>query len=127
MTRPGHAPRAVSADRHQEMVNPTADRAAAATQPGLPATTYVLSYHSVEDFLLLAQQHGAAHRERLQQFHSRGMLLMVGPLEEPMNGDAMGLFTTREAAEEFVEGDPFVINAVVARWTIRRWTNFLAG
>ena len=33
---------------------------------------------------------------------------MVGRLDEPMNGDAMGIFASREAAEEFVAGDPFV-------------------
>jgi len=52
---------------------------------------------------------------------------MAGPLGEPMNGDAIGLFTTREAAEEFVAGDPFVLNGVVARWTIRPWTGLIQG
>ena len=33
---------------------------------------------------------------------------MVGTFDEPMNGDAMGIFTSREAAEEFIAGDPFV-------------------
>ena len=94
---------------------------------GWPATTYLMSYQSVEDFLPLALKHGAAHRERLRLFHSRGTLLMAGPLDEPMNGDAIGLFTTGQAAEEFVAGDPFVVNGVVARWTIRRWTDFLSG
>jgi uncharacterized protein YciI len=33
----------------------------------------------------------------------------------------MAVFTTREAAEEFAEGDPFVLNGVVSRWEIRAW------
>ena len=33
----------------------------------------------------------------------------------------MSIFTQREAAEEFVAGDPFVLNGVVAGWEIRDW------
>jgi uncharacterized protein YciI len=86
---------------------------------------YVLSYRSVDDFLPLARQHGAAHLARLRAFHARGLLLMVGPLDDPPTGDAMGVFTTREAAEEFISGDPFVENGVVATWTIRPWNEIL--
>jgi uncharacterized protein len=88
---------------------------------------YVMRYRAVEDFLPLAQQHGAAHVARLHEFHDRGLLLMVGTFDEPMNGDAMGVFTTREAAEEFVAGDPFVVHGVVAEWTVRPWNEVLTG
>ena len=50
---------------------------------------------------------------------------MVGTFDEPMNGDAMGVFTSREAAEEFIAGDPFVLNGVVATWTLRPWNEVL--
>ena len=86
---------------------------------------YVMTYRAVEDFLPLAQQHGPAHVARLQEFSARGVLLMVGTFDEPMNGDAMGVFTTREAAEEFIAGDPFVVNGVVASWTVRPWNEVL--
>ncbi len=86
---------------------------------------YVMTYRAVEDFLPLAQQHGAAHVDRLHEFHDRGVLLMVGTFDEPMNGEAMGVFTTREAAEEFIAGDPFVLNGVVASWTVRPWNEVL--
>jgi len=33
----------------------------------------------------------------------------------------MAVFTTPEAAEEFVNGDPFVLHGVVRRWQIREW------
>ena len=88
---------------------------------------YVMTYSAVEDFLPLAQQHGASHVARLHEFHDRGVLLMVGTFDEPMNGDAMGVFTTREAAEEFVAGDPFVLHGVVAEWTVRPWDEVLTG
>ncbi len=37
----------------------------------------------------------------------------------------MGIFTAREAAEEFVRGDPFVLHGVVRNWTIREWNEAL--
>ena len=37
----------------------------------------------------------------------------------------MGVFTTQEAAEEFVAADPFVLNGVVAAWTITAWDEVL--
>ena len=86
---------------------------------------YVMTYRAVEDFLPLARENGAAHVARLHEFHDRGVLLMVGTLEEPMNGDAMGVFTTREAAEEFIAGDPFVQGGVVASHSVRPWNEVL--
>jgi hypothetical protein len=86
---------------------------------------YVMTYRAVEDFLPLAQQNYAAHSARVDEFARRGELLMVGTLDEPMNGEAMGIFTTREAAEEFIAGDPFVVNGVVASWAVRPWNEVL--
>jgi hypothetical protein len=45
---------------------------------------------------------------------------MVGPFANPEEG-AMAIFTTAQAAQEFAEGDPFVLNGVVAKWYIREW------
>jgi uncharacterized protein YciI len=45
---------------------------------------------------------------------------MIGPFSNPHDG-AMGIFKTREAAEAFATGDPFVLNGVVARWHVREW------
>jgi hypothetical protein len=43
---------------------------------------------------------------------------------EPL--DTMAVCTTREAAEEFVRGDPFVLNGMVRKWHIRAWANMFA-
>jgi uncharacterized protein len=91
-----------------------------------PATKYVLTYEGVEGFLSLAQEHGPGHVARLQEFRARGVVLMAGPLLEPFDGDAMAIFTSREAAEEFMAGDPFVLGGVVARWRLRPWSEGLA-
>ena len=37
----------------------------------------------------------------------------------------MGIFTTREEAEELVKGGPFVLHGVVRNWTIREWNEAL--
>jgi uncharacterized protein YciI len=86
---------------------------------------HVLSYTAVEGFLPLARANRDAHVERLKEFHDRGVLLMAGPMQEPMDGDALAIFTTREGAEEFAAGDPFILNGVVASWTIRPWSELL--
>ncbi|NYJ08943.1 YciI family protein [Petropleomorpha daqingensis] len=86
---------------------------------------YLMTYRAVDGFLPLAQANIAGHRARLQEFHDRGVLLLAGPLGEPGNGDAIGVFTTREAAEEFIAGDPFVVNGVVAEWAVRPWNEVL--
>jgi uncharacterized protein len=97
-----------------------------ATAGGAPAPKFLMTYRAVDDFMPLAQEHGPAHVARLQEFRERGLALMAGPLGEPFNGDAMGVFTTREAAEEFIAGDPFVRHGVVASWTVRPWSEVLA-
>jgi uncharacterized protein YciI len=86
---------------------------------------YVMTYRAVEDFMPLAQQHYPAHAARVQEFAGRGELLLVGTFDEPMDGAAMGVFTSREAAEQFIDGDPFVRNGVVAEWSVRPWNEVL--
>ncbi len=86
---------------------------------------YVMLYEATPEGLAKAPQNFAAHRARLDEFHARGTLLMAGPLMGG-EGGALGIFTTREAAEEFIAGDPFVQNGVVARWTVREWREGLA-
>jgi uncharacterized protein len=86
---------------------------------------YVLFYESAEDVMSKAPVHFEAHRARLDEFHGRGELLMVGTFADPQTQGSMSIFTTREAAEAFVEGDPFVLNGVVRGWEIREWNEVL--
>jgi uncharacterized protein YciI len=64
--------------------------------------------------------HFPAHRARIDEFHARGVLLAAGPTGSPPDG-AMAIFTTREAADEFIAGDPFVTNGLVSRWRLVEW------
>ena len=81
---------------------------------------YIAFYEVDPDALPNVMAHFPAHRARLDDFHARGLVIAAGPLGNPPEG-AMGIFTSREAAEEFVAGDPFVTNGVVAKWRIVEW------
>lgn len=87
---------------------------------------YVLFYESADDVLSKAPPHIAAHSAQLARFRDRGILLMGGAYENPQDG-ALMIFTSREAAEEFAAGDPYVRNGVVRNWQIRAWNETQAG
>lgn len=38
----------------------------------------------------------------------------------------MAVLTTRETAEEYAKGDPFVLNGMVSKWYIREWADLFA-
>ena len=81
---------------------------------------FVSFYEMAPGALSRVMAHFPAHRARLDEFHARGTLLGAGPLGNPPEG-AMAIFTAREAAEEFVKGDPFVVNGLVSKWRIVEW------
>ena len=85
----------------------------------------VALYEMAPGMMAQVPAHMSAHRERWQEFARRGELLMIGPFANAQEDGAMGIFTTREAAEEFVRGDPFVLNGIVRNWVIRDWIEAL--
>ena len=90
-----------------------------------PTVKYVVFYESPTDLDMdMVMEHFPAHRARWAQYHESGTLLAIGPMEDPRDG-ALGVFTTREAAEEFVEGDPFVVHDLVASHRILGWNEVL--
>jgi uncharacterized protein YciI len=87
---------------------------------------YVLFYEAAPDFRSKVPAHMPAHRALWTAFHADGRLLMVGPFTDEPFGGAMGVFTSRAAADAFVNEDPFVAHGIVAGWTIREWNEALA-
>jgi uncharacterized protein YciI len=81
---------------------------------------FVSFYDVAPEALPLIMEHFPAHRARLEEFHARGVLIAAGPLGTPPTS-AMGIFTSREAAEKFIKGDPFVIHGIVASWRVVEW------
>ena len=88
-------------------------------------TLYVMFYESGPDALELIPLHYPAHRARVEAFHARGDLLLVGTFADPIAEGSMAVFRTREAAEEFVADDPFVTSGAVGRWYLREWNEVL--
>jgi uncharacterized protein len=86
---------------------------------------YVVFYESADDALEKVPEHFPAHAARGKEFHDRGSLLMFGAFANPLTEGSMAIFATREGAEEFVAGDPFVLNGVVKSWEIREWNEAL--
>ena len=86
---------------------------------------YVVFYDSSDRVMELAPVHFPAHKARLDEFHARGELLMVGTFGDPIAQGSMAVFATREGAEEFVRDDPFVRHGVVSGWRIWDWNESL--
>lgn len=86
---------------------------------------YVMLYEAAaDDFMEKAIANFPEHHKWSMGFAERGQLLMIGPLADG-SGDAMGVFTSREAAKAFVAGDPFVQQGVVGNVRIREWREAL--
>ena len=85
----------------------------------------ILLYEAAPDFMPKVPAHIEAHRALWRQFAQAGTLLMIGPFTDPPAGGALGIFSTRAAAEAFVAADPFVTHGLVARYTIREWNEVL--
>jgi uncharacterized protein YciI len=90
---------------------------------------FVTTYTSLAEAMAKAPEDIAAHRARSSQMHEQGTIIMAGAFldrpEEPLS--TMAVLTSREAAEEFVRGDPFVVKGMVRDWHIREWANMFAS
>jgi uncharacterized protein YciI/uncharacterized protein YndB with AHSA1/START domain len=84
----------------------------------------VVLYEASPNVLALAPLHYPAHKARVDAFAARGELLAVGTFGAPGEG-SMAVFSDRLAAEAFVAEDPFVLNGVVAKHTIKDWNETL--
>jgi uncharacterized protein YciI len=84
----------------------------------------VMFYELAPDGLSGAMENIAGHRAKLEEFHKKGTLLMAGPFSNPLEG-AMGIFTDKKSAEEFINEDPFIINGVVGKWRLVEWNEIL--
>src|SRR6266567_2342142 len=68
-----------------------------------------------------------AHLSRMHDFHAQGTLLMSGAFRTPGEPlSTMAVFPTRESAQEFANGDPFVLKGMVDSWRIHEWIDVVA-
>jgi uncharacterized protein len=87
-----------------------------------------IDYPSIAAALVDAPETIAIHQNRSREWHEQGMLVMAGAFRDSPDGrlTSMVVLTSREAAEAFATGDPFVQNGKVLHWSIREWNNMLA-
>jgi uncharacterized protein YciI len=74
----------------------------------------------------LVRQVYPRHKKIVDEFHLKGKLIAVGTWANPSEG-AMGVFTDRQSAEEFVKIDPFMLEGLVGKVNIKDWNEILLG
>ena len=60
------------------------------------------------------------HKVLVEEFKSRGLVIGIGPFSDRGN---MGIFRTRDAAEEFMRRDPFNLEGLVKEYSVREWND----
>ena len=60
------------------------------------------------------------HKAVVDAFKARGEVIGIGPFADLGN---MGIFRTREAAEEFAKQDPFISEGLIKSFVIRDWND----
>jgi uncharacterized protein len=83
---------------------------------------YLLIYEVADDYL---DRRGLFRNEHLKlawQAHSKGQLILGGALQQPT--DTAILFfkgDDPEVASSFAENDPYVLNGLIKKWSVRPW------
>jgi uncharacterized protein YciI len=60
------------------------------------------------------------HKAVVDAFKAKGEVIGIGPFADLGN---MGIFRTREAAEEFAKQDPFILEGLIKSFVIRDWND----
>ncbi|GIG20528.1 hypothetical protein Cch01nite_12520 [Cellulomonas chitinilytica] len=89
------------------------------------STRYVVLYESAADVLRRAPDHMVEHTAHYESYAARGLLVGIGTFEDPAVNGAMCVLVSRDAAEEFAAGDPFVVHGLVVSYRILAWNDVL--
>ncbi|WP_224984936.1 YciI-like protein [Geomonas agri] len=83
---------------------------------------YLLLYEVAPDYLERRGEFRGAHLALAWEAAQRGELILGGALTDPADG-AVLLFKAEspEVPEAFAKADPYVLNGLVAKWTVRGW------
>ena len=60
------------------------------------------------------------HKEVVDKYVGKGEVIGIGPFSDRGN---MAIFKTREAAEAFVQEDPFILEGLVKSFVIKDWND----
>lgn len=67
------------------------------------------------------------HEAHLNAFIARKEILAIGPFADPQKDGSMGIFKDRACAEAFIKQDPFILEGLVGKYTIKDWNETLLG
>ena len=86
------------------------------------------AFDSIQDAATRAPAELARHREHSGRMHERGEVLMAGAfIEDTGPLSTMAVCRTREAADAFIAGDPFVQGGLVRSTRVRAWADMFGG
>lgn len=97
------------------------------TQASYFVALFTTAFSSLDEVRREAPEALRRHIERTRRLHAEGAVLMAGAFVETEGGalSTMAVLASREMAEEFVRGDPFVELGKIAHHEIREWNNML--
>ncbi|MGE5432969.1 MAG: YciI-like protein [Syntrophomonadaceae bacterium] len=84
---------------------------------------YLLIYELTPEYLEKRGEFRNEHLALAWQAHDKGELILGGALSDPVD-EAILLFKgeTAEVAEKFARVDPYVLNGLIKKWSVRPWT-----
>jgi uncharacterized protein YciI len=87
---------------------------------------FALLYDVVEDFVARRAPFRAEHLGLAGEAHKRGEIVLAGALAEPAAALIIFHCADKSIAEDFARRDPYVVNGLVKKWTVRPW-NVVVG
>ncbi|MCW2742732.1 MAG: YCII-related domain superfamily protein [Blastococcus sp.] len=84
-------------------------------------THLLLEYRLADDYLERRSALREEHLALARAAHERGELLLAGALADPYDRALLVWTAPREVVERFAQRDPYVVQGLVAGWSIRDW------
>ena len=84
---------------------------------------YALIYETVDDYVARRAEFREQHLRFAREYRDRGELIFGGAFDEPVDR-ALIVFCVddKSKVEAFARKDPYVVNCLVKKWEVRRWT-----
>jgi uncharacterized protein YciI len=87
----------------------------------VPETLQILQYEYVPDMADKRTPHRQAHLDLIAAYHGDGRIVMGGAVGDPPSAGLI-VFRTADAAQAFVDEDPYGAAGLVVKSTIQPWT-----
>jgi uncharacterized protein YciI len=83
---------------------------------------FALLYEVLDDFVARRAPFRAEHLHLAGEAHNRADIVLAGALAEPAAALIIFHCAEKSVAEDFARRDPYVVNGLVKKWTVRPWT-----